>query len=87
MKTRTPIIEQSDEQLAEQPPEVHLDKPALDRIARLALLTAAAMNRRERLVLPDVRWEDKTPEQQAAARRGVLRVIQALASLGYIEVH
>jgi hypothetical protein len=86
MPKRGPVLEVSDELLAQEPPEVHLSRDELNRVARLALLVAIAMNRRERLLGPEVRWEDKTPEAQGAARLGVLRVIQALALLGYLEI-
>ena len=83
----------SDDALAEmQPPTVALSDGDLDRIARLALMLTQAELRRnpsaQRFAAPAmaVPYEERPEAQRAASRTTVVRVLQALTMLGYIDV-
>jgi len=84
----------SEDELAEmQPPTIALSQHDLDRIARLALhLTqaelrrngaAARLNRAPGALVP---YEERPEEQRAASRTTIVRILQALTMLGYIDV-
>jgi hypothetical protein len=69
----------------EPPPDVTLTRDERDRIAHLALEIAIAENRRGGNLSPVVPYLDRTEDQKAAARLTVVRVIQAMTMLGYLE--
>jgi hypothetical protein len=89
-----PILtpQESVESLAAQiPPEITLSPEEQDRIAHLALaLTQEAKRRRDalRIDVDDrgmVPYRERDAQQRANMRAGVIRVVQALQMLGYLE--
>jgi|SRR5580692_1088480 hypothetical protein len=71
------------------PPDLHLSRAECDRIAHLALLLAQERNRKGgsviltgRDLIPFEQWPE---ESRATARRTVVRLLEALAMLGYLE--
>ena len=84
MKTNSLRLEVSQETLAagSLPEPIGLD--AAKQIARLAYLIVANENRRSGFVT-SLAWEDYLPPAQDAIARGVIRTVQALILLGYIE--
>jgi hypothetical protein len=70
------------------PPSVDLSPEQCDRIAALALALSQEGQRKSGLVLTGweaMPYEDRPVEQRAAMRRGVVRLIEALKLLEYIE--
>jgi hypothetical protein len=87
------VPKQSDDTLAKmQPPIITLAVHELDRIARLGLMLTQEEARRnpasKRIMHPAmlVPYEERTEESRAAMRTSVVRVLQALAMLGHIDV-
>jgi hypothetical protein len=81
------VIALSDEALAASPPElVTFTMDDARRIARLAfLITCEAQRRAHPLAPRGPRWEELPPERQAASAAGVVRVLQALMLLGWVD--
>ena len=74
------------ETLARQaPPEVTLTRDERDRIAHLALALSQESNRRGGSLVEQVPYPERTEEQRAAARLTVLRILQAMHMLGYLD--
>jgi hypothetical protein len=67
------------------PPQITLTREERDRIAHLAVLIAQAENRRGGDLTIQVPYEERTDEQKAAARLSVIRILQAMMMLGYLE--
>jgi len=68
-----------------EPPPVNLSRDERDRIAHLALALSQECNRKAGEILPQVPYPERTAAQQAAARLTVVRVVQAMVLLGYLE--
>lgn len=69
-------------------PELALSQEQLDAIARTARTIAQRQTRRQRGILTerDARpYDECTRQERAGMRAGVLRVLQTLVILGYIE--
>jgi hypothetical protein len=74
------------EQLSKQaPPDVELSREEKDRIAHLALALSQESNRRAGDLSPAVPYFELPEERKAVARQTIVRVIQALKMLDYIE--
>jgi hypothetical protein len=79
------------EALARQnPPELRLTREECDRIAHLSLLLAQERNKKGGSViltgkdlLPYREWPE---ESRAAARRTIVRVLESLVMLGYLDL-
>jgi hypothetical protein len=68
------------------PPEITLIQEERDRVAHLATELARAENARAGALDPSfIPYPERSDLQKAAARLGVVRVIQALTMLGYLE--
>lgn len=72
--------------LATQAPRVDLDKHALDTIADLALRIAHHSASPSQLGVDLRPYVDRSELERARMRSGVLRVIQALVLLGWIDL-
>jgi hypothetical protein len=86
---KRPDVPMGDSLLATQePPRVDLPKESLDRIARLSLALTQAQIARARVVVTAgelVPYDERPDQARANMRAGVVRVIQALILLGYID--
>jgi hypothetical protein len=72
----------------DKPPPVTLSVDEQRRVACLALMLTQEAARRESLVLSSAQllpWHERPEEAREAMRMGVVRVVQALSMLGYIE--
>jgi hypothetical protein len=81
-------IEVPIESLAKQsPPTIAMSRTDCDTVAKLAMLLAQESQRAEGQVLafPHPTYESLTPDTRASMRGGVVRVVQALAMLGWID--
>jgi hypothetical protein len=91
---RTPFLPNQElETLGRQsPPAITLAREELDRVAKLALLLTQEEFRRNvaapRIVTPDilVPYEDRPEQTRAGSRTTVVRVLQALTMLGYLDL-
>lgn len=74
------------ERLAKQsPPEVTLSPDELFRIAHLSVALSQESNRKAGDVSPAIPFTEWDAGRKAAAKLGVLRVLQAMHMLGYLE--
>lgn len=77
----------ADDVLTTLPYPEPIDDEAANRIARLALHMTLHATRGKMVVSPmGLRtWEQRTPEERARMRAGVIRTVQALQMLEYIS--
>lgn len=74
------LLPENDAALSAHPPDVTMTMADASRIARLAM-----MIHRQHATAPGPRWEDLPAERQSAATMGVMRVVQAMILLGWVE--
>jgi|HubBroStandDraft_6_1064221.scaffolds.fasta_scaffold628046_2 hypothetical protein len=83
---RIVMPEAHDAALAKRAPDLTITMDEAHRIARLAFLIAYEQRRNSGLVLTGQRsWDGMTSEQRKSSALGVLRVVQAMILLGYVE--
>jgi len=72
-----------------EPPRVQLSAEALDRIAHLAIALTQAEARRHGVILSPyeaIPYRERPEDARASARRAIVKVIQALEMLGYLDL-